>query len=894
MRKAGIKAIAVNPCKMCMPLGAVTALKGLEGGMIILHGSQGCSTYIRRHMAGHYNEPIDIASSSLTEEGTVYGGEANLKNGLSNIIKVYKPRIIGVATTCLAETIGEDIARITEEFVCEGKHPGVRIVPIPTPGYGGTQFEGYYTALKCILKAVAVKAGPNKRVNIIPAPMSPGEIRSIKRILEAFELDYILFPDISETLDAPFREEYVKLQPGGTAQGDIETTAGAAATIEMGLTVPDELSPGKYLQEKFGVPLYKCAIPVGLESTDAFVRILSTVSGRPIPAGLAAERGRLVDCMIDSHKYNAGGRAVIYGEPEQVLAVTGVCLENGIKPVLACTGAKSEKLLRLLGEGLSESHRQSGQAVAMDGVDFQEIRELAVKREANLLLGNSDGRSITEKEGIPIVRMGFPIHDRVGGQRLEYTGYTGTMKLLDDITNTLLDKKHSSYRRDLFEAHYKKPADKRPEDGTDFAGEELREKTLKHPCFSQGACRYARIHLPVAPGCNISCNYCVRKYDCPNESRPGVCSRVLTPEEALDRFIKVREAVTELKVVGIAGPGDALADYSRTMHTIRLIRQHDPAITFCLSTNGLLLPYHAKEIADAGVTHVTITVNAVEPEIGEKIYGEIRLMGAVIKGRQAATILIGNQLLGLRLLSEMGIVCKVNTVMIKGVNDGHIEEVIRKVKECGAFISNIMPLIPAKGSVFESMPQTSNRELVEIRRRCEPHMRQMHHCRQCRADAVGTLDEDISARVLRDESTAGELQDGSAGARVFAVATKSGVLVDEHFGHAEEFRIYGLEAGKVIYKGSRKTVKYCDGAEDCEDGGKISKAIKAVCDCDGVIVMRIGYEPMKRLEERGIRVIQTCGGIDEAVKRAAEEIGPGAPASGRPPGISRSINNKAV
>lgn len=154
----------INPCNQCMPLGAATAFKGVEGSIMLLHGSQGCSTYIRRHMAAHYNEPIDIASSSMTEKGTVYGGSDNMKKALKNIIKQYNPKIIGVATTFLAETIGEDIKRITEEFLEENK--GFlevvnleKIVSVKTPGYGGTQYEGYYATIKSLVDTLAEKKG---------------------------------------------------------------------------------------------------------------------------------------------------------------------------------------------------------------------------------------------------------------------------------------------------------------------------------------------------------------------------------------------------------------------------------------------------------------------------------------------------------------------------------------------------------------------------------------------------------------------------------------------------------------------------------------------------------------------------------------------------------------
>ncbi|HEX3029635.1 MAG TPA: nitrogenase component 1, partial [Clostridia bacterium] len=535
MAKRNYVNLNVNPCKMCMPMGAALAFKGIENSILLLHGSQGCSTYIRRHMTGHYNEPVDIGSSSLSEEGTVYGGEKNLKNGLRNIIRIYNPDIIGVATTCLAETIGEDIKRMVYEFVEEEKLENVKIVPVSTPGYGGTQFEGYFSALKSILESLSTVDVPNGKINVIVCSLNPGDVRNIKEILDAFRVNYTLFPDVSDTLDAPYDKDYNRIPLGGTKIRDIEKMAGAYATIELGHTISKELSPGQYLYDRYGVSLYKCPIPIGIENTDMFLNILSEVSKRPIPQRFKDEKGRLIDGMIDSHKFNSEGRAVLYGEPELVYALAKLCFENGINPVLLAVGTLNEAIYRL-----EPPKSYEEMPVVIDDADFDTILKHTARLKANILLGNSDGKLITEKEGIPLVRVGFPIHDRVGGQRQVFTGYNGTLRLLDVITNTLLERKYEGYRKNMFERYY---SDERtsskalgPSRDINFA---IDEKTASHPCFSGGACQNARMHIPVAPACNISCNYCNRKYDCQNESRPGVTSEVLTPAAALEKFLRV-------------------------------------------------------------------------------------------------------------------------------------------------------------------------------------------------------------------------------------------------------------------------------------------------------------------------------------------------------------------
>lgn len=266
----------------------------------------------------------------------------------------------------------------------------------------------------------------------------------------------------------------------------------------------------------------------------------------------------------------------------------------------------------------------------------------------------------------------------------------------------------------------------------------------KHPCFDSNAHMYARMHLPVAPRCNISCNYCNRKYDCVNESRPGVCSSVLAPAEALELFLSVRAKVDNLKVVGVAGPGDALCDFENTKEALALIRAEDPEVSFCLSTNGLLLPKYAFELIALGIEYVTVTINAVDPEIGKLICGTVRHEGKTLEGREGAQVLLNSQLEGLRFLSKNGVVCKVNIVMIKGVNDFHIEEIVKTVRDRGAHISNIMPLIPTEGTPFADIPPHTREEVHTMRMHCGQYLKQMHHCRQCRADAIGTLDKDRS------------------------------------------------------------------------------------------------------------------------------------------------------
>ena len=440
-----------NPCNMCMPMGGILPFKGVEQSMVLIHGSQGCSTYMRRHIAEHFNEPIDVASSSLNEKGTVYGGEENLTKGLDNLIRVYNPKLIGVLTTCLAETIGEDIDRITAQYVKAKGLTSLPLVTVATPGYGGSHTEGYFLAVRRIIAKLAQPAARHHSINVIIPNISPADIREIKRLLNLMKAEYTLLPDFSDTLDRPFARPYQKVPEGGTKVADIAAMAGAPATIQMGVTVDEGISPGKYLTDTFGVPLYNIPVPVGVGNTDIFINVLKQLTGNSAPASIGLERGRLLDCMVDSHKYNFQGRGVIFGEPENVYAIVSMCLENGITPVVVATGSKTARLGELLKPVLAACDEE---VQIINEADFAQIRQVSRDMAANIAIGHSDGRYLTEREGIPLVRTGFPIHDRVGGQRLLSVGYAGTTMFLDRITNTLLEYKYKGYRDNMYKKFY--------------------------------------------------------------------------------------------------------------------------------------------------------------------------------------------------------------------------------------------------------------------------------------------------------------------------------------------------------------------------------------------------------------------------------------------------------
>ncbi len=420
---------------------------------------------------------------------------------------------------------------------------------------------------------------------------------------------------------------------------------------------------------------------------------------------------------------------------------------------------------------------------------------------------------------------------------------------------------------------------------------EIWEKVKNHPCYSEEAHHhYARMHVAVAPACNIQCNYCNRKYDCANESRPGVVSEKLTPEQAAKKVLAVASTIPQMTVLGIAGPGDPLANPEKTFKTFELISKTAPDIKLCLSTNGLMLPDHVDTIKKFNVDHVTITINMVDPEIGAKIYPWIFYKHKRYTGVEAARILTERQLQGLEMLTERGILCKVNSVMIPGINDHHLVEVNRAVKSRGAFLHNIMPLIsaPEHGTVFGLNGQRgpSAQELKHLQDSCEGEMNMMRHCRQCRADAVGLLGEDrssefttekimsmevnydldsrkayqeevegerqakVAAKQTELESLAGEMSDVKI---LVAVATKGSGRINEHFGHAKEFQVYELSTAGAKFVGHRRVDLYCQGGFGEEDS--LDTIIRAINDCTAVFVAKIGGCPRDTLSKAGIEPV---------------------------------------
>jgi len=413
-----------NSCKLCAPLGASLVFKGIEGCVPLIHGSQGCATYIRRYMISHYKEPVDIASSNFSEETTVYGGSKNFITGIDNIIRQYHPAVIGIASTCLSETIGEDIpGHIRHYQALRINRPEVMptFIHTSTPSYCGCHADGFYNTVLATVKTLSKHKKTEDLLTIFPGFVTPADIRYLKEILEDFGQKYVLFPDYSDTLDNEYTSEYQLIPSGGTTVQDIVGMGDSKAVVEFGYAFNKGFhrtkdvgllqTAGEWLEATYYCKNHQMALPIGLRASDQWMETLQKISGKEIPEKYCKERGRLVDAYVDAHKYVFGKRALLYGEEDLVTALADWLRETGIEPFW------------------------------IKDTDFETLREEAEKFKPDFLLGNSKGYYIARERKIPLVRLGFPIHDRFGAARMHQIGYQGTQELFDRIVNALIEYK---------------------------------------------------------------------------------------------------------------------------------------------------------------------------------------------------------------------------------------------------------------------------------------------------------------------------------------------------------------------------------------------------------------------------------------------------------------------
>lgn len=428
------KALKINPSKTCQPVGAMYAALGVHNCMPHSHGSQGCCSYHRTFLTRHFKDPAIASTSAFSEGACVFGGGSNLRTAAKNIFEIYDAEIIAVHTTCLSETIGDDIPSIiTSINMPEGKY----MVHANTPSYVGSHITGFSNMVTGFLNYLAVSTGvSNGKMCVIPGFVNPGDMREMKRLLKLMKVDFTMLPDTTGVLDAPMTGKYEMFPKGGTLIEDIKKIGDCEKTLAIG-TFASEPSANE-LEKKFKIPYKKLTMPIGVGSTDDFMMELSKFSKEQVPYEIEEERGQLVDIMVDSHPYYSGKKVAIFGDPDVVIALTKFVLELGMVPKYVSTGSPFRNFEKEV-NGLFEEFGAEG-CVCKQGSDLFELHQWIKNDGVDLLMGGTHGKYIAKAEDIPFVRAGFPIIDRYVHSYMPLVGYRGAMRLLELILGALMDR----------------------------------------------------------------------------------------------------------------------------------------------------------------------------------------------------------------------------------------------------------------------------------------------------------------------------------------------------------------------------------------------------------------------------------------------------------------------
>jgi len=443
--------LTINPAKTCQPIGAMYAALGIHGCLPHSHGSQGCCAYHRSALTRHYKEPVSAATSSFTEGASVFGGGANLVTAIENIFTVYEPDVIAVHTTCLSETIGDDLPQMTDKAKKTGKVPeGKHVIYANTPSYVGSHVTGFSNMVKGMAKGFAVNTGrKNGRVNIIPGWVEPSDMEEVKRLATLMGLDIILFPDTSGVLNGALTGEYKMFPDGGTPVADLVAAGDAIGTLALGEWCSADAA--RWLDTQCKVPCTVLDMPFGLKATDRFIDTLRKVAGVSVPDTVAFERGQLVDLISDMHQYFYGKKVALVGDPDQVIALTEFLVSLDMKPVHIVTGTPGNKFEKRIDEITGEAGYKAN---VKAGGDMFLLHQWIKNEPVDLIIGNTYCKYIARDEDIPLLRFGFPILDRVGHQYFPTVGYKGGLHMLTRILDLILTRADRDASEEKFELVY--------------------------------------------------------------------------------------------------------------------------------------------------------------------------------------------------------------------------------------------------------------------------------------------------------------------------------------------------------------------------------------------------------------------------------------------------------
>jgi nitrogenase molybdenum-iron protein beta chain len=442
------QALRINPAKTCQPIGAMYAGLGIHRCLPHSHGSQGCCSYHRSHLTRHYKEPVMASTSSFTEGASVFGGAPNLRQSLKTIFTVYDPDIVAVHTTCLSETIGDDIPSIITKATEDGIIPeGKRVIHANTPSYVGSHIEGFSNMTKAMVDYLATPGhrAPD-RVNVIPGFVEPSDMREVKRLVKEMGLNSTVFPDTSDVLDTPQTGEYRIFPRGGATINSLRETGKAMITFALGPFASE--SAAAALENKCGTPYQPLDLPIGVNATDRLILALTDITDSQPPDSITEDRGRLLDMMTDMQHYLYGKKVALFGDPDHMISLSGFLKSAGMKPVYVITGTpgkRFEQITKAVLKGVVDN------PVVKASADLFYLHQLIKNDPVDLIIGNTYGKYIARAEDTPFVRFGFPILDRVGHSYFPTFGYRGGIYLLSNILNTLLDRKDRDDPDESFE-----------------------------------------------------------------------------------------------------------------------------------------------------------------------------------------------------------------------------------------------------------------------------------------------------------------------------------------------------------------------------------------------------------------------------------------------------------
>lgn len=430
-------ALVVNPAKICQPIGATYAAMGIHNCMPHSHGSQGCLSYLRMCLTRHFREPTLGTTSSFYEGTAVFGGAANLKQALANIEAVYTPEVVAIHTTCLSETIGDDVKQIIEDVQAEELiDPSIKLCAASTPSYVGSHVTGYDNMVKSFVTTFAQKTKPNGKLNIIPGFVDPGDIREIKRILSIMKIPAIVFPDQTDVFDTGLTGERELFARGGTPIGDVEDSANSMGTIALcGMAGG---AAATVFQNKFKMPIQIGPVPIGVRFTDRFAMKAAELANVAIPPELEQERARVVDMMTDAHPHFYGKKVAIFGDCDIIEGLTSLVLEMGMEPTVVLSGSVSKDFENRVSGMVHPLYPRSQ---ILSGADLFTLHHLIKNEPVDMLIGNTYGKHIALAEDIPLIRVGFPIMDRANLHHFPVMGYAGAARMVEWIGNTFLDIK---------------------------------------------------------------------------------------------------------------------------------------------------------------------------------------------------------------------------------------------------------------------------------------------------------------------------------------------------------------------------------------------------------------------------------------------------------------------